>query len=264
MFRKTLAFLAISLLVTQVLAQSGPKAEADRDAPITPTRELAEPPRTTLNAPPPNIAELLRRNNGSLFRAANAMPDDPRLVRAVDVSPFAVPPTKPRTLQKHDLVTIIVREQSQYASDGTTETQKDGSIDAKIEQFPTIDFSNFALKNTVGSVVPQVKLSGKRDFNGEGSIERTDSFTARIQAEVVDVKPNGTLVLQARKRIVTDEDEQLFVLSGVCRVQDILPDNTILSTQLFDSELKKTHTGVVRDSTKRGWVPRALDWLNPF
>lgn len=261
MLTKTRVFLAIFFLSsTVVLAQTG----ADRDAPITPTRQLSEAPRTTLNAPPPNIGELLRRNNGSLSRAVAAMPNDPRLIRAVDVSPFAVPPAKPRTLQKHDLVTIVVREQSQIASDGKTETKKDGSIDASIDQLPTFNLADFALGNAIGTVKPQIKLGGQRDFNGEGKIERTDSFTARIQAEVVDVKPNGTLVLQARKRIVTDEDEQLFMLSGVCRVQDILPDNTVLSSQLFDSELKKTHSGVVRDSTKRGWVPRALDWLNPF
>lgn len=227
-------------------------------------REIAQPPRNNLNAPPPNVAELLKRNNGSLFRAAVVMPDDPRMVRASDVSVFAVPPAKPRTLQKHDLVTIVVREQSSFSSKGNTETQKEGSIDAKIEQFPSIDLSNFALTNGIGTVQPRIGMSGKRDFTAEGNIDRKDEFTARIQAEVIDVKPNGTLVLQARKRIVTDEDEQVFMLSGVCRVQDIQPDNTVLSTQLYDLELRKTHSGVVRDATKRGWVPRALDWLNPF
>lgn len=227
-------------------------------------REVSQPPRNNLNAPPPNVAELLKRNNGSLFRAAAVMPDDPRMVRASDVSVFAVPPAKPRTLQKHDLVTIVVREQSSFSSKGNTETQKEGSIDAKIEQFPSLDLSNFAFTNGIGTVQPRLAMSGKRDFTAEGNIDRKDEFTARIQAEVVDVKPNGTLVLQARKRIVTDEDEQMFMLSGVCRVQDIQPDNTVLSTQLYDLELRKTHSGVVRDATKRGWVPRALDWLNPF
>lgn len=227
-------------------------------------RELAQPPKTNLNAPPPNVAELLKRNNGSLLRSVVSMPDDPRLVRASDASLFSIPPAKPRTLQKHDLVTIVVREQSSFSSEGTTETKKDGSIDASIEQFPKLDLANFAFANAIGNVQPRIAMSGQRDYNGEGNVDRKDSFTARIQAEVVDVKPNGTLVVQARKRIVTDEEEQVFMLSGVCRVQDIQPDNTVLSTQLYDLELKKTHTGAVHDATRRGWVPRALDWLNPF
>ncbi len=246
-----------------VSALTGALAMAQEMEP-RPTRSVAQPPQNNLNAPPPNIGELLRRNNGSLFRAAVSMPDDPRLVRASDVSPFAVPPSKPRTLQKHDLVTIIVRELSEFSSEGTTDTKKDASMNAKIDQFPTIDLANFAFKNAVGSISPEVKLSGNRDYKGEGTVDRKDSLIARIQAEVVDVKPNGTLVIQARKRIVTDEEEQVFMLNGVCRVQDIQPDNTVLSSQLFDLELRKTHSGAVRDSTKRGWVPRALDWLNPF
>jgi flagellar basal body L-ring protein FlgH len=56
----------------------------------------------------------------------------------------------------------------------------------------------------------------------------------------------------------------LFVLTGVCRVQDITTDNSVLSTQLFDLDVRKTHSGAVRDGTKRGFVPRALDWINPF
>ncbi|MGH7176477.1 MAG: flagellar basal body L-ring protein FlgH, partial [Tepidisphaeraceae bacterium] len=57
---------------------------------------------------------------------------------------------------------------------------------------------------------------------------------------------------------------QQFILTGICRAEDIDPDNTILSTQLFDLELSKSNTGAVRDTTKRGWVPRLLDMLNPF
>jgi flagellar L-ring protein FlgH len=253
--KNVLIFLTILGIVSPVLAQ---------DTRQPPVREVAQPPRNNLNAPPPNVGELLRRNKGSLFKAAVAMPDDPRMVRASDVSFFAVPPAKPRTLQKHDLITIVVREQSSFSSEGTAETKKDGSIDASIQQFPKLDLANFAIANAIGTVQPRIALSGERDYNGEGAVDRKDSFTARIQAEVVDVKPNGTLIVQARKRIVTDEEEQVFMLSGVCRVQDILPDNTVLSTQLYDLELRKTHTGVVHDATKRGWVPRALDWLNPF
>jgi len=214
--------------------------------------------------PPPNLGELMRHNNGSLYRASAEMGDDPRLIKPADVSYFAVPDPVPKTLVKHDLVTIIVNEESETSSEGTTDLKKDAGIDAKIAQFPSISWSNFALKNTIGSVAPEVNLTGNRNYKGQGTVDRKDSFTARIQAEVVDVKPNGTLILQARKRIITDEEQQLFVLTGVCRVQDITPDNTVLSTQLYDLELQKKNSGALRDTTKRGWVPRILDWINPF
>jgi flagellar L-ring protein precursor FlgH len=66
------------------------------------------------------------------------------------------------------------------------------------------------------------------------------------------------------KTIQTDEEEQSVILSGVCRAEDITADNTVLSTQLHDLTVRKTHKGAVRDTTKRGWIPRLLDVLNPF
>jgi flagellar L-ring protein precursor FlgH len=245
-------------------ASAQTKSTSPAPAPVPP-RQLSEAPaQTNVNTPPPNVGALMREYNGSLFRAANAMPNDPRIVKASDVNMFAVPTPKPKTMQKHDLVTIVVREESQFSSEGSTDAKKEAGFDAKLEQVPKLNLSNFAFQNAIGSVVPELKASGSRDYKNEGNVDRKDVLTARVQAEVVDVKPNGTLVLQARKRIVTDEEEQLFVLTGVCRVQDITPDNSVLSTQMFDLDVRKTHSGAVRDATKRGWIPRVVDWINPF
>jgi flagellar L-ring protein precursor FlgH len=112
--------------------------------------------------------------------------------------------------------------------------------------------------------VPSIKASGSREFKGEGSVDRTDKLTLRVTAEVLDVKPNGTLVLQARQRIKTDEEEQVFVLSGVCRAADVSADNTVLSSQMFDKDVTKSHKGTVRQATRRGWLSKLLDAVSPF
>ena len=65
----------------------------------------------------------------------------------------------------------------------------------------------------------QLQTSGQRDFKGTSTVERDDTFTGRITAEVVDVKPNGTLILQATETIKTDEEEQRVTLIGTCRVR---------------------------------------------
>jgi flagellar L-ring protein precursor FlgH len=212
---------------------------------------------TTTHAEPPG-----RR---SLFKAALAAQGDPRSAKVGDVSFFAVAPPEPKMLKKRDQVTIIIREESTFSSDGSAEQKKQADFEAKLEEFIQLKLQNWEIQGGgVGPVPPSIKASMARNFKGEGNVDRTDKFTARIQAEVVDVKPNGTLVLQARKRIKTDDEEQLFTLSGTCRVEDISADNTILSTQLFDLDLEKKNKGQVRDATKRGWVPKLLDALSPF
>ena len=108
-------------------------------------------------------------------------------------------------------------------------------------------------------------MNGSRNFKGEATVDRTDSYTQRVGAEVIDVKPNGTLVLQAMKTIQTDEEEQSVILSGVCRAEDITAgDNTVLSTALHDHELTKTHRGSVRNATRKGWGGKLLDAISPF
>ena len=107
-------------------------------------------------------------------------------------------------------------------------------------------------------------MQASRNFTGDGSVDRSDTLTARITGEVVDVKPNGTLVLQARKQIRTDEEEQQFVLTGTCRAEDVGADNTVLSTQMFDLQLQKNHKGMVREATRRTWLQKLFGAVSPF
>ncbi len=178
---------------------------------------------------------------------------------------FSVPAPEPRTFKKHELVTIIVREQSQSTSEATTELSKEAELTAALTQFISLNPGNFAIQGGAqGATPPRIGINAEREFSGDGSVERTDSTTARIQAEVVDVRPNGNLVLQATKYIRNDDEEQRLTVTGQCRAEDITADNTVLSTQLHDLSFEKLTRGAARDTSKRGFVPRLVDRVNPF
>ena len=211
-----------------------------------------------------NTAALMRSSGGSLLRASLAAQSDPSAARASQVSFFAVPPVVPRVLKKHDLVTIIVREESQAVSTGTTDLQKSADFNAQLDQFIKVNLQNLALTNAIGGTSPDIKLEGTKNYKGGAEVDRSDSLTLRVQAEVLDVKPNNTLALQARANITMDEEIQTMTLSGICRAEDITPDNTVLSTQLYDKLVTKTHKGAVRDTTKRGFLSRLLDTFPLF
>ena len=172
---------------------------------------------------------------------------------------------EPKVIKKHDLVTIIVREESESSHEAESDLQKSADVEMAVEEWIKLNIANFEITGGAqGPTPPRIRLSGNRNFNGEATVERTDSVIGRITAEVVDVKPNGTLVLQARKRIKTDDEDQTFTCSGICRVEDITADNAILSTQLYDMEFTKQTRGEVRNTTKKGWIPKLLDFVNPF
>ncbi len=180
------------------------------------------------------------------------------------VSLIAVKFAPPRKFRVHDLVTIIVRERKKFESDSELEQEKEFTISSKLEEwfrfYPGCRLGSDQLSN--GD--PSIKYKFGLGWEGEGEADREDKFTERITAEVVDVKPNGNLVLEAKKYVKHDEEEITLTLTGMCRSADLTPDNTILSTQVANLRIVAKHTGAVRDASRRGWIPRLLDLLRPF
>jgi flagellar L-ring protein FlgH len=211
------------------------------------------------------IGALVERAGGSLLRAEMAGQPKSGGLNPSSVSYYDVPEPKPQLLKKHDLVTIIIRENTQFASQGNTDLKHTNDLDAIIDAYVTLGYQkglNLASHTPTNPI--ELKTSGQRDFNGDGQLGRQDTYTGQITAEVIDVKPNGTLVLQATEDIKTDEEEQHVTLIGTCRVQDITADNSVVSNQLFDLSLNKQHKGAIKDTTKRGFLTRLLDVINPF
>jgi flagellar L-ring protein precursor FlgH len=259
--RKKVGGLTVLLAASAAFAQTAPNQSPH--ASRQPKREGAAAPATNSNRAEESAA-MMQQTNGSLLQAQLSSRPDPTQVKPAQVSFFAVAEPEPKTLKAHDLITIIVNEQSTITSKGTNNSTRDSELDAKVNNFVKLNFKNLTLQGLAPTVTPEINLTGTRSFQGQGEVDRADTFNARITAEVVDVKPNGTLVLQARKRIKTDEEEQQFILTGICRVDDVTADNSILSSQLYDLELQKNHKGDVRAATTRGSIGKLLDVINPF
>jgi flagellar L-ring protein FlgH len=202
---------------------------------------------------------------GSLYRMENGASGGSRNPSAADSSLFTVKAPEPKRVAKWDLITVIVREESDSKSSASTETKKSADFNALLEQYIKLSMADFALKGRAPlENQPQLSAQAERNYKGEGTVDRSDSMSARVQAQVIDVKPNGVLVIQATKVIRNDEEEQKFVLTGMVRAEDVTIDNSVLSTQLADLMLEKNTRGTARDGSKKGFIPRMLDKLNPF
>lgn len=187
-------------------------------------------------------------------------------VSGVSISAVRLP--EPRQFAVHDLITVIVRESIENESDAELETEKSVSLQGIISAFPNLqlsDLADFQLKpSRFNDGTPQLDLSLDSEFEGEGEYERKDTFTTRITSRIIDIKPNGTLVLEARKFIRSDDESVNVVMTGTCRKNDITADNTILSTQIYDLRLIKEHKGELRNSTKKGWITKFFDAIFNF
>jgi flagellar L-ring protein FlgH len=185
--------------------------------------------------------------------------------RAIEAtSMIAVPQAPPRKFKVEDLVSIIVRQQKKYEADGKLDNKKKWDTSGRLSEWFRFYEEHRLGSSTLRHGEPGFKFNLDNKYKAESSSDREDRFTTRIQARIIDVKPNGTLVLEARLEQTHDEERFTVTLTGVCRSEDVTPDNSILSTQIADLVLVERNQGAVRQGTRRGWVPRLLDMGGVF
>ncbi len=172
-------------------------------------------------------------------------------------------PAPPKKFKPGDLLTIVVRERRKYEADADLETKKEFDIKSELDAF---------IKGTAGGIgaadfrrgKPTIDYKFQNTLKHEGDTNREDKLTTRLTASIIDVKPNGLLVIEATSRIQHDDEISTITLTGTCRKEDVTPDNTILSTQIADKAMTVSNEGALRAASRRGWIPRLLDLLRPF
>jgi len=178
-------------------------------------------------------------------------------------------PLRDIEVREHDLVTIVIRENNSATTSLETEYEKEFAAKLEIPKA-------FNIKSTKGgkgltyepltatSKKPEMDIKAGRSHEGEGEIKHKETFEARITAEVIEVLPNGTLMLEARKRVTIGEERSELILTGRIRPQDIKEGNTVDSDRVADSHIQYRPKGAVGDANKRGWLHRLFDFVNIF
>jgi len=81
---------------------------------------------------------------------------------------------------------------------------------------------------------------------------------------VTQVLDNGNLLIEGRRLITVNAEDQYMILTGIIRPEDITNDNLILSQYIADARITYTGRGVVDDKMRPGWLTRIIDWVWPF
>lgn len=202
---------------------------------------------------------------GALVQSSSMLgdPDQRGPLRLSDTSYSYVEMEPPKELRVHDLVTVMVDESAQVISEGEMDRRK--KADGKFSLEDWIVFDRLA-------VIPDPqskgdpKITGKMEnkYRAEGELETRESMRFRIACEIVDIRPNGTIVLEGRRSIQANAEQWELSLTGIARPEDILPNNTVLSEDLASLRIHKREAGHVRDGYRRGWFLRILDRYQPF
>ncbi|MEW6302728.1 MAG: flagellar basal body L-ring protein FlgH [Verrucomicrobiota bacterium] len=161
-----------------------------------------------------------------------------------------------------DIVTILIQENNTTSKEQGTQTAKSSSVDASIASFLYGPAASGLL--TKGGQYPALKYSSTTDFDGGGKISNAEKITARISVRVIDVLPNGNLLLEGMRQISFSGETQEAILRGVVRSEDVAANNTVFSYQVADATIKFISKGTLTDSQKKGWFNRFWDKVSPF
>lgn len=176
-----------------------------------------------------------------------------------DQGPFGLVGTRTAT-RIGDLVTIVIQENQNVKNEESSDMTKGTNLDYQL--------TNFDIAPKAFSTLPRVAAKSDDQFRGTANYAKKGTFTARVTAIVVDVLPNGNLVVNGRREIRIDQETKLIEFSGIIRRWDITPDNSVASELVANAKVSYTGSGPLTNSTNRrglgGWLHDAIAWVWPF
>ena len=159
-----------------------------------------------------------------------------------------------------DLVTVMISETQDVSNEESTGIAKERAL--------TYELLNADVLPDAFSTLPSLDAESSTEFGGQASVSKRGTFQARLTAMVIDVLPNGNLVISGRREVRVDMEVKLIEFSGVVRKFDVTAANTVDSELVADARVSYTGDGpLTKASTRRGWgawVFDAIDWLWPF
>ena len=162
-----------------------------------------------------------------------------------------------------DIITINIIEQASASGNASTKTGKKSSVSAGIPSLFGIEQSA-AERNSNLDPTSLLQASTDNDFDGSGQISRSGKITATITARVTQVLSNDNLVIRGTRQVTINNEQQLLIIQGIIRPEDISPDNIIDSTSIAEAQIIYTGKGVVSDKQSPGWLTRIVDHVWPF
>lgn len=161
-----------------------------------------------------------------------------------------------------DIVTINVVESSKASKNAETKTERGSGIQANWTGLFELITKGWKLHKLPVGANHQIDFVNQ--FDGKGGTTRSSSMTAHITARVIDVLPNGNLVIRGTRLIQVNRENQYILVQGIIRPEDISSTNVILSTYIADAVIELNGYGAIADKQGPGLVARLLDWVWPF
>jgi flagellar L-ring protein precursor FlgH len=146
-----------------------------------------------------------------------------------------------------DILTVVIREQHKVEQEDKTNRTNKSAFNSEVSAFEIF-------KSDLTEKFPKIAAKQERTFEGNAKQERDSTVEARVAVTVVDVLPNGNLVISGRRTVRVDDEEKTLRISGIVRPLDVTSQNTVTSSQVAEARVAIEGQGPNTEANTRGPV----------
>ncbi len=160
-----------------------------------------------------------------------------------------------------DVITVEIQENTGVKNQDSRQLGKDAQTSAHFD-FDTSTSGDIGAGSAAAST--DSNLTSNRKFNGSAKFSSDRAFKDRVTVTVIDIQPNGNLVVAGTRQLGVAGDSRTLLISGIVRPYDVRPDNSVQSQYIANFKMSYEGTGVERVFTNQGWLSRIGNKLWPF
>ena len=161
-----------------------------------------------------------------------------------------------------DILTILVTISDQAKFSNATDRARTSSSTTGVGGVLGSVFANVAPADV--SADAAVTTNSSASDSGDGSVNRSETLSTQIAAVVVQVLPNGNLVIEGRQEVRVNFEVRDLIVAGVVRPEDIESDNTIESSKIAEARIAYGGRGQITDVQQPRYGSQILDAILPF
>ena len=163
-----------------------------------------------------------------------------------------------------DILTVVVTINDQAQLQNETKRSRDNADTAALNNF-------FGFENKLAGWFPKginpaslVDTASTLSNDGKGSIARQEQISLQLAAEIIQVLPNGNLVISGKQQVGVNFDMRELSISGIIRPQDIDSSNEISYNQIAEARINYGGKGEITDVQQARYGEQLIDILLPF
>ena len=152
-----------------------------------------------------------------------------------------------KAFQVDDAIMVYIVEDTQADNNASTEERKSTELGGGVG-FST-GTSNTNVSGNIGT---------NNNFRGSGRTTRNEKIRSRLSARVVEVQPNGNLLIEGKRTTKVNGETQTITIRGIVRPVDVNSDNSVYSYNIMDLTLLIEGDGTVSKTQEPGLITRFL------